>query len=151
MLSEESITMASEILRNGGEEYMSVLDAEPFFKAESVPPKSEVITALRRDILPYVSVLSSTVPEAMHLLENAGIPVVYPRGIPDVHALAKTVATKLGPQHVIIKREFTDEDNGATTLHYVLAGSGTEPPVMVTSRSENPKRVLGASYSIPRK
>lgn len=87
----------------------------------------------------------------MQLLENAGIQAEYLRGIPDVQAVAKTLAQSLGPQYVIIKREFVDEDDAATTLHYVLVGgrADAEPPVMVTSRSKNPKRVLGASYYIP--
>lgn len=131
---------------------MSVLDAEPFFKTgEPALPKPKIVEALRKDVLPYISVLSATVPEAMRLLEDAGVPVNYPRGMPDVQALAKTAVTELGPQFVIIKREFLDEDDGATTLHYVLAGGGAEPAVMSTSRFENPQRVFGVSYSIPRK
>lgn len=86
----------------------------------------------------------------MQLLEDAGVPADYPRGIPDVQALAKSLAQNLGPQYVVIKREFIDEDDGVTTLHYVLVGGGAdaEPPVMVTSRFENPTRVFGASYYV---
>lgn len=151
MSSQEAIKIVSEILKQNGTEVMSVMDVEPFFKTWHSPPKPEVIAALRKDLLPSITLLSATVPEVMQLLEDAGIPADYPRGIPDVQAMAKTLARNLGPQYVIIKREFLDEDDGATTLHYVLVGSSAdaEPPVMVTSRSENPKRVIGASYSIP--
>lgn len=129
------------------------MDVEPFFKTWSAPPKPEVVAALRKDLLPSTTILLATVPEVMQLLEDAGIPADYPRDIPDVHALAKTLAQNLGPQYVVIKREFVDEDDGATTLHYVLVGGDADaaPHVMATSRSENPNRTLGASYSIPRK
>lgn len=153
MFSEEAVKMASEILQRDGEDLLSVIDAEAFYKTEPAPPKPQVIAALRKDILPFVTLLSATVPEVMQLLEDAGIPADYPRGIPDVQALAKTLTQNLGPQYVVIKREFIDEDDGATTLHYVLAGgaAGAGPPVMETFRFENPSRLFGASYYIPRK
>lgn len=57
----------------------------------------------------------------MQLLDNAGIPADYPRGSPDVQAIANTLAQQLGPQYVLIKRGLIDEDDGATTLHHLLA------------------------------
>lgn len=153
MFSEEAVKTASEILQRNGADVLSVFDAEPFFKTESSPPKPHVVAALRRDVLPSITLLSATVPEVIGLLEDAGIPAGYPRGIPDVQALAKTLAQKLGPQYVMIKREFIDEEDGATTLHYVLISGAADagPPVMETFRFENPKRMFGASYFVPRK
>lgn len=63
--------------------------------------------------------------------------------------MAKTLARNLDPQYVIIKKEFVDEDDGATILHYDLASGGAESVVMANFRFENPKQVFGTSYSIP--
>lgn len=126
---------------------MSVIDIEPFFKAGPAP-KSEVIMALRKDILPFTNILSATVPEVKALLDDAGISIDIPKSIQDVLGMANTLRS-LGPKYVIIKREIFEESDGTTTLHFVLCGD-TEPLIM-TSRFENPKRLFGASYSIPRK
>lgn len=152
MFSVETIKITSEILQQSNTQLMSVIDVEPFFKTDRAPPKPEVVTALRKHLLPSITLLSATVPGAMQLLADAGIPVDHPRGIPDVQAMAETLAQRLGPQYVVIQREFVDEDDGATTLHYVLVGGGdgAEVPVKVTSRSANPKRVLGVSYYVSR-
>lgn len=153
IFSEEQVKMVSELLQQHGSGMMSVIDIEAFFKSRTSGSRPDVVAVLRKDVLPSITLLSATVPEIIHLLEDAGIPAGYPRGIPDVQALATTVAQELGPQYVIIKREFIDEDDGATTLHYVLASrdANTKPPVMETFRVANPKRVFGSSYSIPRK
>lgn len=153
IVSEAQIKAISELLPQNGAGRMSVIDVEAFFKSGTSGSKPDVVAVLRRDVLPSITLLSATVPGIMHLLEDAGIPAGYPRGIPDVQALATTVAQALGPQYVIIKREFIDEEDGATTLHYVLAGRGAnaQPPVMETFRVANPRRVFGASYAIPRK
>lgn len=153
MLSEEAVKIVSQLLQQNSPDLVSVMDVESFFKTGPAPPKPEVVAALWKDLLPSITLLSATVPEAMRLLEDAGVPVHHPRGIPDVQAMAKTLAKELGPQYVVIKREFIDEDDGATTLHYVLVGGGAsadaEALVMATSRSENPSGEFGASYFIP--
>lgn len=151
MLSERAVKTMAEILQQNGTDLMSVVDAEAFFKALQEAPQTPDLTAtLRKHLLPFVTLLSVTVPGAIQLLENAGLPGNYPKGIPDVQALAKNVAQNLGVQYTVIKREFIDEEDGATTLHYVLAaGHNEESAVVVNSRFENPKRTFGASYSIP--
>ncbi|KAL7946387.1 pyridoxamine kinase [Trichoderma barbatum] len=146
LFSEESIKLVSTRLQKHTQ-LMSVMDVEPFFKTGTAP-KPEVISALRKDILPSITILSATVPEVKALLNEAGIPIDYPKSIQDVQSMAKTLRS-LGPEYVVIKREIFDESDGATTLHFVLCGS--EEPLTVTSRCENPKRLLGASYSIPGK
>lgn len=144
--SEESIKIVSSSLQQNAH-LMSVIDVEPFFKIGPAP-KAEVITALRTDILPFISVLSATVPEVKALLDESGILIDYPRSIQDVLSMANSLRS-LGPKYVIIKREIFEESDGTTTLHFVLCGG--EEPLIVTSRCENPKRVFEASYSIPRK
>ncbi|KAJ4401586.1 hypothetical protein N0V82_010859 [Gnomoniopsis sp. IMI 355080] len=149
--SEEAIKTVAESLQQDGAEFISVMDVEPFFKTSPAPPKPEVVAALRKELLPFINLLSATVPEVMELLKDAGIPANYPRGIPDVQAMAQALARNLGPQYVLIKREFVDEEGGATTLHYVLAGCSAEPAVMVTSqaRFQNPKRIkASAEYTL---
>jgi hydroxymethylpyrimidine/phosphomethylpyrimidine kinase len=126
---------------------MSILDIEPFFKTGPAP-KIEVISALRKDILPFINILSATVPEVKALLNEAGILIDYPKSIQDVLSMANALRS-LGPKYVIIKREIFEEGDGTTTLHFVLCGD-TEP-LIVTSRCENPKKLFGVSYSIPRK
>ena len=123
------------------------MDAEPFFKT-GPPPSSEIVAALTKHVLPSVNVLSATVPEVKALMDAAGIPVDYPRSVHDVSLMAAS-ARKLGPEYVIIKREFVDAEDKATTLHYVL--SGPAGSAMETLRCRNPKGVFGASYSVPRK
>ncbi|KAL6895109.1 Ribokinase-like protein [Trichoderma evansii] len=144
LFSEKSIKLVSSNLQKDTQ-LMSVIDVEPFFKAGPAP-KPEVIMALRRDILPFITILSATVPEVKALLEEAGISTDYPKSIQDVLAMANTLRG-LGPKYVMIKREIFEESDGTTTLHFVLCGD-TEP-LTVTSRCENPKRLFGASYSIP--
>ena len=126
---------------------ITVIDVEPFFKTGPVP-KPEVIAALRKHILPSITVLSATVPEAKALLEDAGIPVAHPNSIRDVQLMASRLRD-LGPEYVIIKREIFEEGEGTSTLHFVLCGSSE--PLTDVSRHANPKGLFGASYSVPRK
>ncbi|KAL6827235.1 pyridoxamine kinase [Trichoderma sp. SZMC 28015] len=144
LFSAESIRLVAKTLQQN-EHLMTVLDAEPFFKTGPAP-KQETITALRQEILPSVKILSATVPEVKALLDEAGIPVDYPKSIQDVQSMANTLRS-LGPEYVIIKREMFEEADGMTTLHFVLCGG--EEPLIVASRFENPRRLFGASYSIP--
>ncbi|PTB37374.1 hypothetical protein M441DRAFT_92597 [Trichoderma asperellum CBS 433.97] len=144
LISEKSIQIVSSTLQQN-KQLMSVIDVEPFFKA-SPTPKPEEITALRKDILPFINILSATVPEVKALLDEAGILIDYPKSIQDVISMANTLRS-LGPKYVIIKREIFDEGDGTTTLHFVLCGDAE--PLIVASRFENPKRLFGASYSIP--
>lgn len=144
LFSEESIKTVSYILQQDTE-LITVIDVEPFFKTGPTP-KPEVVAALRKDILPFTTILSATVPEVKQLLDEAGIPVDYPKSVQDVLLMANTLRS-LGPKFVIIKREIFDEGDGTTTLHFVLCGG--EEPLTVTSRFENPNRLFGASYSIP--
>ncbi|KAK0766613.1 hypothetical protein N5P37_000338 [Trichoderma harzianum] len=144
LFSAESIRIVARTLQQS-EHLMTVLDAEPFFKTGPAP-KQEAVTALRKEILPSVKVLSATVPEVKALLDEAGIPVDYPKSIQDVQSMANTLRN-LGPEYVIIKREMFEETDGMTTLHFVLCGG--EEPLIVASRFENPKKLFGASYSIP--
>lgn len=122
-----------------------VLDMEPLFKT-GPPPQEEVLTALRDDILPSTTVLCATVREAKALLDIAGIHIDYPQSIQDVQSMGQAVQT-LGPDYVVMKREILGENDGTTTLHYVLCG-GAEPQVVI-SRFKNPKGFFGVSYSIP--
>ncbi|KAM6480968.1 pyridoxamine kinase [Trichoderma sp. SZMC 28011] len=144
LFSAESIRIVAKSLQQS-EHLMTVLDAEPFFKTGPAP-KQETVTALREEILPLVKILSATVPEVKALLDEAGIPVDYPKSIQDVQSMANTLRS-LGPEYVIIKREIFEETDGMTTLHFVLCGG--EEPLIVASRFENPKKLFGASYSIP--
>jgi len=146
LFTEDIVKATAEALHQGNG-VKCVLDAEPFFKC-GPPPQAETIAALRKEILPYVSVLSATVPEAKQLLDNAGIPIDYPKSIADVGLMAKALLD-LGPEYAIIKREILDETGDMTTLHFVLCGSGLEP-VTVASRHKNPRKFFGVSYSIPR-
>jgi len=107
-------------------------------------------------VLPHLTVLSATVPEAKKLLDAVGdTPVDYPQGMGDVMAMGNKLRG-LGPKYIIIKREMLDESSeedekgrAMTTLHYVLCGGGE--PKMSASRCENEQRVFGVSYSIPGK
>ncbi|KAL7913107.1 pyridoxamine kinase [Trichoderma velutinum] len=144
LFSAESIRIVAKGLQQS-EQLMTVLDVEPFFKT-GPGPKQEAVTALRKEILPSVKILSATVPEVKALLDEASIPVDYPKSIQDVQSMGNTLRS-LGPEYVIIKREMFEEADGMTTLHFVLCGG--EEPLIVTSRFENPKRLFGASYSIP--
>ncbi|KAL7937840.1 pyridoxamine kinase [Trichoderma chlorosporum] len=144
LFTEESVRIVSRSLRQNTQ-LLSIMDVEPFFKT-GPPPKQELITVLRKEIFPSLKILSATVPEVKALLDEAGIPVDYPKSIQDVQSMANTLRS-LGPEYVIIKREVFEESDGMTTLHFVLCGNGE--PLTVTSRCENPKRLFGASYSIP--
>lgn len=146
LFSDESVKIVSDILRQNIQ-LKSVIDIEPFFKTGPAP-NHELITALLKDILPSINILSATVPEVKALLDEAGIPTNHPNSIRDVSLMGNKLRT-LGPEYVIIKREIFDGEDQTTTLHFVLCGS-TEP-ILVTSRCENPKGVFGTSYSIPRK
>lgn len=111
-------------------------------------PKPELLTVLRKEILPSLTILSATVPEVKALLDEAGVAVDYPKSVQDVLTMANALRS-LGPEYVIIKREILEDDKRMSLLHYVLCG-GTEP-LTATSRVENSKGFFGASYSIPRK
>lgn len=147
LFSEEAVKVVSKTLRQGTQ-LKAVLDVEPFFKAGPAPSPG-LITALRRDVLPSVTILSATVPEAKALLDNAGVPIDYPKSMQDVVTMANALC-KLGPEYAIIKREVLEEESRMTVLHYILCGSSSMEPVVSTSRFENPKGMFGASYSIPR-
>lgn len=125
---------------------MSVIDIEPFFKA-GPPPTPDIISALRKYILPSVSLLSTTVQEAKLLLDDAGIAIDYPQSMEDVQLMAEALR-RLGPEYAMIKREILNESGTKSVLHFVLCG-GPEPQVS-NSVWENPKGFFGASYSIPR-
>jgi hydroxymethylpyrimidine/phosphomethylpyrimidine kinase len=121
------------------------VDTEAIFKTGRPTPPS-VLRSVREKLLPLTTVLSATVPEMKLLLDDAGIPVKYPKSIEDVVLLGKSVEA-LGPQHVLIKREIFDEGAKTTTLHYVLCGPGE--PVIAASTVENVRGVTGLSYLIP--
>ena len=125
----------------------SIIDVEPVFKTGPAP-KPELITALRKDILSSITILSATVPEVKTLLDEAGIPTDYPKNIGDVVEMAKALRD-LGPKYVLIKREVFEEAGLTTTFHFVLCGD--KEPLIVNSQFENPKSITGASYSIPGK
>ncbi len=146
LFSVESVEIVSDILKRYTQ-VLSVIDVEPIFKTGPAP-KLEMITALRKDILPSITILSATVPEVKALLDEAGITTDYPKNMGDVVEMAKTLRS-LGPKYVLIKREIFEEIGKTTTLHFVLSGDGE--PLIVSSLFENPNSVTGASYSIPRK
>ncbi len=147
LLSIESINVVSGFLQQKSAHLVSIIDVEPFFKT-GPPPSPEVVAALTKHILPSINVLSATVPQIKALMDAAGIPVDYPKSVHDVSLMAAS-ARKLGPEYVIIKREFLDAEDKSTTLHYVL--SGPAESAVETLRCRNPKGVFGASYSAPRK
>jgi hypothetical protein len=89
-----------------------VLDVEPFFRP---PPKLELITALRKNILASITILSATVPEVKALLDEAGVVTDYPKNMGDVVEMAKTVRS-LGPKCHHPARDL-DELGKTTTLH----------------------------------
>jgi hydroxymethylpyrimidine/phosphomethylpyrimidine kinase len=134
----------------------SILDSEPFFKSGPSDPPPDLVKELVTTVLPHLTVLSATVPEAKKLLDAVGdTPVNYPQGMGDVMAMGNKLRD-LGPKYIIIKREMLDEPSeedekarAMTTLHYVLCGGGE--PKMSASRCENEQRVFGVSYSIPGK
>ncbi|KAM3511373.1 hypothetical protein MY11210_004982 [Beauveria gryllotalpidicola] len=139
----ESVKLVSNLLQQ--DKPKLVLDMEPFFKT-GPPPQEAVLTGLRDGILPSTTVLCATVREAKALLDNASIHIDYPQSIKDVQTMGQAVQ-KLGPDYVVMKREILGENDGMTTLHYVLCG-GAEPQVGI-SRFKNPKGYFGVSYSIP--
>ncbi len=108
---------------------------------------SEAMTQFRTLILPYATVLCTSVDEALALLDDAGAPVPHPRGIPDIQLIGIALR-HLGPEYVVIKQEFLDEDEQTTTLLYVLCGP-QQKPAYDRLRCANPGLVVGASYSIP--
>ncbi|RKU45224.1 hypothetical protein DL546_001321 [Coniochaeta pulveracea] len=114
--------------------------------SDDFAPKPELLTVLRKEILPSLTILSATVPEVKALLDEAGVAVDYPKSVQDVLTMANALRS-LGPEYVIIKREILEDDKRMSLLHYVLCG-GTEP-LTATSRVENSKGFFGASYSIP--
>ncbi|RDW57656.1 hypothetical protein BP5796_12457 [Coleophoma crateriformis] len=144
LFSVEAIKIISSILQKK-KHVSSVIDTEAFFKTGPAP-NSAVTTALRKYILPSITILFGTVSEAIALLDEAGIAAGYPRGMGEVATLAKTLRS-LGPEYVLIKREIFEESDKTTTLHFILCGE--EEPLIVHSRFENPKSVIGLSYSIP--
>lgn len=129
----------------------SILDLRLLYKSESGTQNADMFARLQEELLPHITLVYATVPEVMQLLKSAGIPANHPRGIPDVQAMAMTLAQKLGPQYVVIHRQFVDVDDGAITLHYVLVdgSSDAQPPVLATFRFENPRRLTGASNCVP--
>ncbi|KAM3517184.1 hypothetical protein NHJ13051_009204 [Beauveria bassiana] len=143
LFSSESVKLVSDLVQQ--DKPQVVLDMEPFFKT-GTPPQEEVLSALKDDILPSTTVLCATVREAKALLDNAGIPIDYPQSMQDVQTMGQAVQ-KLGPDYVVMKREILGENDGMTTLHYVLCGGGE--PQVVTCRFKNPKGYFGVSYSIP--
>jgi len=124
-----------------------VVDTEAIFKTGRPTPPA-VLKSVREKLLPMATVLSATVPEVKLLLDDAGIPVEYPKSIEDVILLAKSLQA-LGPRYVLTKREIFDGGAIKTTLHYVLCGP--EDPVVAASTFENVVGVMGLSYSIPGK
>lgn len=124
----------------------SVVDVEPFFNTGTERTKED-ITAFRKYLLPQATVLSGTVREIKSLLDDAGIPTGYPRGIPDIKLMGEALGKFLGPKYVIVKREILDAEEHATTLHCVLSGPTTSS--LESYRCHNPTALFGVSYSIP--
>ena len=107
-----------------------------------------MVVALIKHVLPSITVLSTTVREAITLLEAASMEAHEPTGMQSVISLGKKLQG-LGPKYVVVKREVFDEPEQITTLNFVLCGDGE--PVMERLRCENLTGVFGASYSIPGK
>ncbi|KAM0667660.1 hypothetical protein ACQRIU_003525 [Beauveria bassiana] len=143
LFSPESVKLVSDLVQQ--DKPQLILDMEPFFKT-GPPPQEAVLSALKDGILPSTTVLCATVREAKALLDNAGIPIDYPQSMQDVQTMGQAVQ-RLGPDYVVMKREILGENDGMTTLHYVLCGGGE--PQVVTCGFKNPKRYFGVSYSIP--
>ncbi|KAM3493369.1 hypothetical protein MY3957_003282 [Beauveria namnaoensis] len=143
LFSPESVKLVSDLVQQ--DKPQLILDMEPFFKT-GPPPQEAVLSALKDGILPSTTVLCATVREAKALLDNAGIPIDYPQSMQDVQTMGQAVQ-RLGPDYVVMKREILGENDGMTTLHYVLCGGGE--PQVVTCRFKNPKGYFGVSYSIP--
>ncbi|KAJ4145433.1 hypothetical protein LMH87_004284 [Akanthomyces muscarius] len=142
VLEPVAIQILSNMLSN--REWTCVVDMEE----ERLPAShSEAMTQFRTLILPHATVLCTSVDEALALLDDAGAPVPHPRGIPDIQLIGIALR-HLGPEYVVIKQEFLDEDEQTTTLLYVLCGP-QEKPTYDRLRCANPGLVVGASFSIP--
>ncbi|KAI9719828.1 MAG: hypothetical protein M1812_003317 [Candelaria pacifica] len=62
----------------------------------------EAVRSLRENLLPLTKILTPNIPEAMLLLEDAGIPVEEPQSRDDLVSIAKAVQA-LGAEFVLVK------------------------------------------------
>lgn len=76
--SVESVKIVSDLLQQS--QLPSVIDLEPIFKTRPAP-KPELIIALIKEILPYVTIVSATIPEVKAILDEAGIVTDYPKNM----------------------------------------------------------------------
>lgn len=79
----------------------------------------EAVKELRERLLPLTTILTPNVPEALLLLQDAGLDHAQPKSLDDVIRLAKAIQ-KLGPRYVLLKGghiPFTEDykrpENGA--------------------------------------
>lgn len=128
-----------------------VVDLEPWFHyafdiKQAQEAAAAATTAFRQQILPHTTILSGTVDDALALLADAGAAVRHPRDISDIKLMCIALRY-LGPEWVVIKQEFCDEEEKVSSLMYVLCGP--LEPVHETMRCENPNVLYGINYSIP--
>lgn len=143
VLETAAIQMLSNLLSSG--QWTCIVDMEEWLPASH----GEAMTRFRTLVLPHTTVLCTSVDDALALLDDAGAPIPPPRGIPDVQLIGIALR-HLGPEHVVIKQEFLDEEEQTTTLLYVLCGP-QEQPVYDRLRCANPGLVFAAGYSVPGK
>ncbi|EZF19765.1 phosphomethylpyrimidine kinase [Trichophyton rubrum D6] len=104
------------------------------------------VKAVREHLLPYTTVLTPNIPEAVLLLRDSGVDVKEPENLHDAIALAKQVH-KLGPRHILLKgghlplnaqREKPTSDADAAIVIDILYDGQTVSLVEATfSRSKN--------------
>ncbi|KAH8592569.1 pyridoxamine kinase [Bisporella sp. PMI_857] len=121
-----------------------ILDIEILLKEVSVETKNTILSAIREDILPHVTLLLGTVPDLKAIFENADIDILYPQNMADVTAFART-AQSLGPKNVLVKREIFDDEAGLTTLHFLLVVEEREEPVSIGKRFQSSGGVKGSA------
>lgn len=62
----------------------------------------EALRCFREDLLPLATILTPNIPEAMLLLQDAGLFAKQPESVSDVVEIAKALQ-KLGPHHILVK------------------------------------------------
>ncbi|KAH8821525.1 thiamine biosynthesis protein-like protein (Thi-4) [Xylogone sp. PMI_703] len=101
LASAETIKVVAESLRRHNVN-SSVIDPVMVSTSGSVLLPHEAIRELREHLLPYSTVITPNVPEAVLLLSDAGIHVEEPKSADDLVQIARKVQS-LGPKYVLVK------------------------------------------------
>ncbi|EGD95146.1 phosphomethylpyrimidine kinase [Trichophyton tonsurans CBS 112818] len=101
LASAETVAMVAEELK-AHNVHSIILDPVMISTSGSqlLPPNA--VKAVREHLLPYTTVLTPNIPEAVLLLRDSGVDVKEPENLHDAIALAKQVH-KLGPRHILLK------------------------------------------------